>query len=152
MRTNGSSERRAQLAWLGSASAVVLLPLTAALAQPYVYVANLGSDDVSVIDVVTGGLVATLPAGDDPNGVAISADGTRAYVTNFVACTLTVIDTGSNTVLSTMPVGEGPVGLALAPDGATAYVANRGADTVAVVDTTSGAVRSLVAVGDGPNA
>ena len=48
-----------------------------ASAQPFAYVANLGSDDVSVIDTGTHLAVATLPGSDDPNGVAVSPDGRR---------------------------------------------------------------------------
>ena len=49
-----------------TATIALLVPLAAA-AQPSVYVANLGSDDVSVIDAATNQVVATLPAGDDPD-------------------------------------------------------------------------------------
>jgi YVTN family beta-propeller protein len=132
---------------------VVLLGLPVrGAAQPYAYVANIGSDDVSVIDTATQAVVAALPAGDDPDGVATSADGTRAYVTSFLSDSLTVIDTAANDVLGTIPVGSGPVGVAVSPDGTRVYVANRGGDSVSVVDTGVGAVVATIPVGRGPNA
>ncbi|MFE3323819.1 YncE family protein, partial [Streptomyces sp. NPDC059176] len=37
-----------------------------------VYVANVGSDDVSVISTVTDAVIRTVPVGDGPTGVAIT--------------------------------------------------------------------------------
>lgn len=124
---------------------------TMAAAQPYAYVANLGSDDVSVIDVRTRSVVTTLPAGDDPDGTAVSPDGRSVYVTSFLSDSVTVIDTGTNTVSATLAVGKGPVGAAVSPDGSRLYVANRGADSVSVLDTANGSVVAEVSVGRGPN-
>jgi len=132
--------------------AALLIAAATAGAAPYVYVADLGSGDVAIVDTTTRNVVGTLAAGENPNGVAVSPDGTRAYVTDFVSGVLTIIDTSDNTVVNTVQTGSGPVGVAVATNGATAYVTNRGDDTVAVVDTASGRVRALVPVGDGPDA
>ena len=88
-----------------------------AVAQPAAYVANLGSDTVSVVDIATQNVVATLPVGNDPDGVAATPDGSRVYVANFLSDNVSVIDTSNNTVIATIDVGTGPVGLALTPDG-----------------------------------
>jgi YVTN family beta-propeller protein len=45
-------------------------------------VANVSSNNVSVIDIATNTVVATIPVGLIPVGVAITPDGTRAYVIN----------------------------------------------------------------------
>jgi DNA-binding beta-propeller fold protein YncE len=42
---------------------VVALPVTQAEAQPFAYVTNAFSDTVSVIDVATNTVVATVPSG-----------------------------------------------------------------------------------------
>lgn len=42
-----------------------------------------GSDNVSIIDTKTNNVIATVPVGDDPVGVAITPDGTKLYVTNY---------------------------------------------------------------------
>src|SRR6266851_4582487 len=73
------------------------------------YVTN-ASGTVSVIDTTTNTVVATIPVGLFPSGVAITPDGTRAYVINqFVTNqgdnTVSVIDTMTNTIVATIPVG-----------------------------------------------
>ena len=67
--------------------------------------ANLGADSVSVIDTATQTVAATLAAGDDPDGVAVSPDGRAAYVSNFLSDNVTVIDTQSNQAVATIAVG-----------------------------------------------
>jgi YVTN family beta-propeller protein len=41
------------------------------LAGKFVYITNLLSDDVSIIDTATGKEVARVPVGDMPNGISI---------------------------------------------------------------------------------
>ena len=49
---------------------------------------------VSVIDTTTSppALVFIVPAGPNPNGIAVTADGKHAYVTNNGANTVSLID------------------------------------------------------------
>jgi DNA-binding beta-propeller fold protein YncE len=56
-----------------------------------------------VIDTATNTVVATVPVGNSPIGVAITRDGTRAYVVNDLSNTASVIDTATNTVTCTRP-------------------------------------------------
>ena len=53
-------------------------------AAAFAYVVNSGSNTVSVVDIGTTPptVVATVPVGTNPYGVALSSDGKRAYVTN----------------------------------------------------------------------
>ena len=76
-------------------------------AQPFAYVANSASNNVSVIDTATNMVVGPpIPVGTDPIGVAITPDGTRAYVTNNGSNNVSVIDTRSNMVVGPpIPVG-----------------------------------------------
>jgi len=63
------------------ALAILSLPgLSPAAAQPYAYVTNQASGTVSVIDTQTDKVASTFPAGDEPRGIAASADGARLYV------------------------------------------------------------------------
>src|SRR5215469_16917540 len=99
------------LAWLPALSLGllgVMLCSTPAEAKPFAYVTNSGSGTVSVIDTATNTVVATVPVGSDPNGVAITPDGTRTYVTGSPT---SVIDTSTNTVVATVPVGGNPSGV-----------------------------------------
>jgi YVTN family beta-propeller protein len=73
------------------------------------------SNTVSAIDTATNTVIAIIPVGVGPIGIAITPDGTRAYVTNEVSNTVSVIDTASNTVGETIPVGVHPVAVAITP-------------------------------------
>ena len=58
------------------------------------YIANVGSDTVSVIDTTTNPPAVQgtpIAVGDGANGVAVSPDGTRAYVTNYLSNTVSVL-------------------------------------------------------------
>src|SRR5713226_1135971 len=94
-----------------------------AQAQTSAYVTN-ASGTVSVIDTTTNTVVATIPVGLFPSGVAITPDGTRAYVTNIFN-SISVIDTATNIVVVTIPSGQFPTGVAITPDGTRAYVVNQ---------------------------
>ncbi|MCE5213898.1 MAG: DUF11 domain-containing protein [Methanobacterium sp.] len=115
--------------------------------QYRVYVANYGSDSVSVINNTNNTVIATIPVGDGPFGVAVSPDGTRAYVANYFSGTVSVIDTTTNTVIATITVGFNPRGVAVSPDGTKAYVANYGSGTVSVIDTTTNTVTTTIPTG-----
>jgi len=105
------------------------------------------SDMTSVIDTSTNTVVATIPVGANPAGVAITPDGTRAYVANSSG-TVSVIDTSTNTVVATIPVTVGAQLVAITPDGTRAYVANNG--TVSVIDTSTNTVVATIPVGAAP--
>lgn len=79
------------------------------------YVTNLHSNTVSVINVATNTVVATIPVGSGPVGVALSPRGTRAYVSNQGSDTVSVINTRTNAVITNIPAGNGPSGVADSP-------------------------------------
>src|SRR5437016_3367201 len=49
------------------------------------------------------GVVATIPVGTSPAGVAVNPATNRAYVTNYISNNVSVIDTTTNTVVATIP-------------------------------------------------
>jgi YVTN family beta-propeller protein len=131
-------------------------------------VTNAADNTVSVIDTASNTVVATIPVGQDPNGVAITSDGTQAYVTNQSDNTASVIDTASNTVVATIPGFTFPTGVAITPGGthspepddrryqSLAYVTNdtRSIDgakfpdsAVSVIDTARNKVVATIPVG-----
>jgi YVTN family beta-propeller protein len=122
-----------------------------------VYVTNFGRDPslfpggvpgntVSVIQTRSNEVVATIPVGKLPAGVAITPDGKHAYVTNRGDNEVSVIDTATHTVVATVPVQIQPANIAFTPDGRRAYVTNFGSNTVSVIDT---ATHTVVPVPDG---
>ncbi len=78
-------------------------------------VVNQDSDSVSLIDVPTQKVTATIPVGRGPRGVAV--DTTRAYVTNQSSGTISVIDLAGKTVAATWNLGSNvrPQSIAVVP-------------------------------------
>ncbi|MFI8277281.1 YncE family protein, partial [Streptomyces sp. NPDC085929] len=115
-----------------------------------VYVANPGSDTVSVIDIAANTVTATIDVGTFPQGVAVNPDS--AYVTNMNDATVSVIDTAGNTVDATIDVGDSPLGVAAAlVGGANVYVTNATSPgTVSVIDTATNTVTATIPVGSLP--
>jgi YVTN family beta-propeller protein len=106
------------------------------------YVTNLVSNDVSVIDLTAGQILATIPVGQAPTGIVVSPDLQQVYVANHYSGTISIISTGSNEVIETISVpceceNSAPFGLALTPDGAKLYVTHLSDGTVRVFDTAS---------------
>lgn len=101
------------------------------LGQHYAYVPNMGAswdyvpDDVSIIDLATNTVVATVPVGSYPQGIAINPAGTAAYVANSADNSFAVIDipTFTSTTIPG-PGGSGASGVAVHPDGTRIYVTN----------------------------
>jgi uncharacterized protein (TIGR03437 family) len=137
--------------------AVSTLPMTGlwfssqiAYAQVLAYVANFGSNNVSVIDTSSNTVFATVGVGSQPNSVAITPDGTRAYVANGGG-DVWVIATSGNTVAAKVVVGGYPTAVAITPDGTRAYVTRTNANSVSVIQTSSNSVVATVAVGTAPS-
>ena len=80
-----------------------------AIAAPFAYVVNQLSDNVSVIDIATDMVVATIPVGDEPSTVAITPDGKKAYVPNYQSLSVSVIDIATNTVSATTRMPQTPL-------------------------------------------
>src|SRR5208283_6067848 len=88
--------------WVAGAFVATALSGVHAMAQQFVYVANSASSTVSVLNAASNNVVATIPVGSGPTGVAITPDGTQAYVTNQNDNTVSVIATKTNTVTATI--------------------------------------------------
>jgi YVTN family beta-propeller protein len=88
-----------------------------------VYVTNMASGTVSVIDAHTRAQIDTIKVGTEPFGCALTPDGKRLYVANQSSGTVSVINTQNDRVLRTIEsVGEKPHGVAITADGKKVYV------------------------------
>ena len=119
------------------------------------YVANSGSNNVTVIDTTTNTVVgAPIPAGTNPIGVGVDPTVHRAYVANLNSDNVTVIDTTTNTVVGVpIPAGSIPNGVGVDPTVHRAYVTNNGSNNVTVIDTTTNTVVGTpIPVGTAPAA
>ena len=126
-------------------------PSALAISGTRLYVANRGSNTVSVIDTTTNKVIdanlsnifsTNIGVGSAPSALAIS--GTRLYVANRGSNTVSVIDTTTNKVIDANPsnifstnIGVGSAPSALAISGTRLYVANTGSNTVSVVNTAT---------------
>ncbi|MGH9643124.1 MAG: putative Ig domain-containing protein, partial [Terriglobales bacterium] len=117
---------------------------------PFAYVADNGSNTVSLVNIPTGQVLSNIPVGSGPWGTAISPDQTHVYVSNNQSNNVSVIDTASGSVVATIPVQSSPFGLAFSPDGSSVYVVNGSSNTVSVINTVSQSVVATVTVGNSP--
>jgi YVTN family beta-propeller protein len=81
----------------------------------------------------TFAFIDTINVGENPHGLAISPDGTRAFVVNQDDNTLSVINTATNTVIATIPVGSLPNEAVISADDTRVYVTIAGSDAVSVL-------------------
>jgi len=103
---------------------VATIPLGSASANPIkvaitpdgslVYVTNLSSNNVSVVETGSNSVIATVPVGNQPYAIAVSTDGSQVYVGNAADGTISVISTATNSVVATVPVADGVFGIAVA--------------------------------------
>ncbi len=96
------------------------------------------TDTVTMFDMATGSISATIAVGDFPVHVAISPNGQYALTTNVQDDTVSIIDLGTNAVVATVPItGSQPFRVEVTADSARAVVSviNDGvASTVSVLD------------------
>jgi YVTN family beta-propeller protein len=85
-----------------------------------VLVANQGTPakpgmTVSMIDLASLKVVATVKTDAGAHGVVIDRDGRHAFVTNTYANSVSVIDIAKRQVIATVPVSKGPNGISMMP-------------------------------------
>jgi YVTN family beta-propeller protein len=115
------------------------------------YVANQGSDSVSVVDPESRTVVATIGVGSRPAGVAVDPSDGTVYVTNVLGDSLSVVDPAVGDVVATLAVGINPSAVAVDEAARAVYVTNSDG-TVSVVDTTTTEVIDTIGVGSTPTA
>jgi YVTN family beta-propeller protein len=122
--------------------------ITSLQAQTVAYVANGGANSLSVINIASNTVTATIPVGSFPVGVVFSPDRSMAYVANSGDGTVSVINTAGNTVVATVALSSGasPFKLAITPDGKSLYVSDFGATAVSVINTATNAVSAVIPI------
>lgn len=98
------------------------------------------ADGIGVVDVRAARLVKLIPAGTDPEQLAVSKDGSRLFIANEDGGTATVLDLATGRVVASIPVGGEPEGVELRPDGAIVYVTSEEDGEVFAIDTAKLAV------------
>jgi YVTN family beta-propeller protein len=118
-----------------------------------VYIANTGSDTVSVLNTADNTIARTiaLPRGSRPIGVALNPNGRYLYTADGGANRVSVIDTRTGRVRAAARVGTQPLSVAVAPDGKTVYSANSGSGDVSVIDARTNRVVRAIPTGRFPS-
>ncbi len=109
-----------------------------------VFVANYGSNSVSIINGFTNAVMDTITGVAGPKGVAYRPTGDFLYVGNYDADTVTRIRVSDKAVMGTIVVGDGPLGVAYNPTADKVYVANSLTNTVSIINASTSAVVATV--------
>jgi YVTN family beta-propeller protein len=134
--------------------------------REYAYVANGGSNTVSVLDVVDMRQQGLLTVGPHPVALVANPVRNQVYTINRGALpggaaagpagrqrgSVSVIDAEQNLVKATIPVGLLPAAAAMDAGGTRLFVANAGSNNVSVVDPVRQQVLATAGVGEGPGA
>ncbi|HVS73816.1 MAG TPA: hypothetical protein VHE23_00205 [Candidatus Acidoferrales bacterium] len=109
-------------------------------------VANIGCNNISIIELNTGILRPSIAVGTAPAGVAVIPRLSLGVVTNSNVNlstgnsngvgTVSIVDLVANTVKSSPGVGTIPLGVAINQDRGLAYVVNAGSNTLSAIDLT----------------
>ncbi|MCI4323197.1 MAG: PKD domain-containing protein [Thermoplasmata archaeon] len=115
------------------------------------YVANQGSDNVSVFVGANHTAHGAVAVGSSPDGLVYDSGAAEIFVANRGSDDVSVIADSNDTVVSTISVGVAPSSLAYAPGLGELFVTNSGSDNVSVILDTHDTVLTSVAVGGGPD-
>ncbi len=120
------------------------------LPEAFAYVANKNGHSVSVVEVGTAHVTATIGVDPSPDGVAVGYSypfdvlHRTVYVTHSLSAgSVSVIDMATNTVTGKIPVGARPGRIAFAQSGHL-YVTNFGSFNVSVIDTSTNTVTGTI--------
>jgi len=102
-----------------------------------IYVANAGSNNVTVIDGATNA-TTLVPTGTNPIAIAVNSATNKIYVANRDSGSVTVIDGATNATTS-VSAGTNPSAFAVNPVTNKIYVANAGSSNVTVIDGATNA-------------
>lgn len=91
---------------LSTADRPVNMPFDAVIDpfRNWLYVANAGSNDVSVIDINTGLARANIPVGANPRGLLLNRDNSYLFVHNTIDGTLTIVETNRLQAIDVLPI------------------------------------------------
>ena len=106
---------------------------------------------VTAFDATTGDVLATIPVGLAPAGIAVPKGSGKVYVADEGSDTVSVISKGTMTVARTIPLpppsGRLPHHISASADGRFVYVGERGANVVDVIDTTTDQIAARFSTG-----
>jgi len=116
------------------------------------FVANAGSNTITVFDKVLGQAVSLIDTCAGPTGMALDQSRRRLYVACAKDDAIQAIDVGTGAVIERASVspGDRPREVALTPDGLTLVSVNAGSNSISFFGTASLVREDRIAVGSGP--
>ncbi len=117
-----------------------------------IYATNPEGHSFSVIEREKGAhrVIAEIPAGVGPLGIALDPTGKTIFVADWYADEVHIFDADSLQKAGAAKVGQSPAGMASDPQGRFLYVANRESDSVSVVDISARKTVATIPVGKAP--
>ncbi len=103
--------------------------------KPLVYVSNINSGSVSVINVHLNEVIMVIPCSDRAEGIAITPDGSELWVTNIDDNFISIIDTETYETTSRLDTGNQPLRIKFSMDGRQCLVSNAADGTISIYDT-----------------
>src|SRR5262249_25538622 len=99
-----------------------------------IYSSNEDASQTSIIDTETGKVIASIPVGEEPEGVTITPDGKFVFVTSEDGGTLSVIDTAARNVIKSFEGGHRPRHVTFFTDSSKGYVTRENAGAITLFD------------------
>ncbi|MBS1608032.1 MAG: bifunctional YncE family protein/alkaline phosphatase family protein [Bacteroidetes bacterium] len=108
------------------------------------YISVWGGDRIAVFNTLTGKLTGSIPVGDNPNDLCLSADNRYLYVANANDNSVSVVDLKKRIVIETLNAalypnsvpGSTTNSVTLSSNGKTLYIANADNNCLAVFDVS----------------
>ncbi len=117
-----------------------------------IYVTNMGTNEVAVIDLATKAVVRTFASGGEGStNIVFDAKSDRLFVANQKSADITVLQASTGKFIQSIKTGEGALGVTFNAKKELIYVANRTAGTVTVIDAKKYAVVATLNTGTFPN-
>jgi YVTN family beta-propeller protein len=117
-----------------------------------VWTANVPARSLSVVDVATKQLVATIPVTTTyTNRLVFTSDGRHVLATDLRGPEVTVFDAATHKELKRIQVGGGTEGLIVEPNGRRAFISSPPQNKVVIIDLPTLAVTGEITGLDGPD-
>lgn len=117
----------------------------------YAYVANVMSNDISIVDIKKGEIISSIKVGIMPNEVEPSPDDKFIYVANVQEGSISVVDMAVKKEIGKIKVSPGTHGVAVTSDGKYVWTTNRFGKNVAIIDTNKREVVKTIKIKGEPN-
>ncbi|MCD6498107.1 MAG: YncE family protein [Deltaproteobacteria bacterium] len=111
---------------------------------PHLFVANNGTNTVTVVDPVAFKVIREIHVGRFPRHVACSHDGKMLYVTVMSTSQVVAIDPNTDRILHRVSVGRAPKTVAVSFDDRFVYTADYSGHSMSIVDTRTWKSKALL--------